>query len=58
VDRKIRDVAGSAGDALLALGGLLRRAAVSADTRALFQIGGRDAEPFYRDTAACRGSLS
>jgi len=49
VDSRMGDVAGSAGDALLSLGGLLRRAQVSADKRALFQIGGRDADTFYRD---------
>src|SRR5678815_1524889 len=37
------------GDALLSIGGLLRRAEVSPDRRALFQIGGRDADTFYRD---------
>jgi len=40
---------GSAGRALLAVGGLLRRAEVSPDGRALYQIGGRDADTFYRD---------
>jgi nitrate reductase alpha subunit len=49
VDGRMGNVAGSAGDALLSLGGLLRRAEVSADKRALFQIGGRDADTFYRD---------
>lgn len=39
----------SAERALLEAGGLLRRAEVSADGRALFQIGGRDADTFYRD---------
>src|SRR5215217_2461604 len=39
----------SAGRALLALGGLVRRAEVSPDGRALYQIGGRDADTFYRD---------
>jgi nitrate reductase alpha subunit len=38
-----------AGRALLGIGGLLRRAEVSADGRALYQIGGRDADTFYRD---------
>ena len=38
-----------AGRALLALGGLLRRAEVSPDGRALYQVGGRDADTFYRD---------
>ncbi|HEX6870735.1 MAG TPA: nitrate reductase subunit alpha [Micromonosporaceae bacterium] len=33
----------------MALGGLLRRAEVSPDGRALYQIGGRDADTFYRD---------
>jgi nitrate reductase alpha subunit len=35
--------------ALLALGGLLRRGEVSPDGRALYQVGGRDADVFYRD---------
>jgi len=35
--------------AVLNLGGLLRRAEVSPDGRALYQIGGRDADTFYRD---------
>jgi nitrate reductase alpha subunit len=39
----------AAGRALLAVGGLLRRAEVSPDGRALYQIGGRDADTFYRD---------
>ncbi|HEX6076087.1 MAG TPA: nitrate reductase subunit alpha [Micromonosporaceae bacterium] len=34
---------------MLGIGGLLRRAEVSADGRALYQIGGRDADTFYRD---------
>jgi nitrate reductase alpha subunit len=42
-------VLGSAGRALLAVGGLVRRAEVSPDGRALYQIGGRDADTFYRD---------
>jgi nitrate reductase alpha subunit len=41
--------AGRAGRALLAVGGLVRRAEVSPDGRALYQIGGRDADTFYRD---------
>jgi len=41
--------AGPAGRALLALGGLLRRAEVSPDGRTLYQVGGRDADSFYRD---------
>ncbi len=41
--------AAAAGDALLTLGGLLRRAEVSPDKRALYQIGGREADTFYRD---------
>jgi nitrate reductase alpha subunit len=40
---------GRAGQALLALGGLLRRAEVSADGRTLHQVGGRQADSFYRD---------
>jgi nitrate reductase alpha subunit len=40
---------GRAGRALLAVGGLVRRAEVSPDGRALYQIGGRDADTFYRD---------
>jgi nitrate reductase alpha subunit len=39
----------SAGRALLAVGGLVRRAEVSPDGRALYQIGGREADAFYRD---------
>jgi len=42
-------MSGTAGQALLAVGGLLRRAEVSPDGRALYQIGGRDADTFYRD---------
>ncbi len=38
-----------AGRALLSVGGLVRRAEVSPDGRALYQIGGRDADSFYRD---------
>lgn len=38
-----------AGRALLAVGGLLRRAEVSADGRTLHQVGGRAADVFYRD---------
>ncbi|GAA1807549.1 nitrate reductase subunit alpha [Luedemannella flava] len=38
-----------AGRALLAVGGLVRRAEVSPDGRALYQIGGREADTFYRD---------
>ncbi|OJF09957.1 nitrate reductase subunit alpha [Couchioplanes caeruleus] len=38
-----------AGRALLAVGGLVRRAEVSADGRTLHQIGGREADAFYRD---------
>jgi len=40
---------GRAGRALLAAGGLVRRAEVSPDGRALYQIGGRGADTFYRD---------
>ncbi|HEY8472860.1 MAG TPA: nitrate reductase subunit alpha [Natronosporangium sp.] len=40
---------GGAGRALLAVGGLLRRAEVSPDGRALFRSGGRSADAFYRD---------
>ena len=39
----------AAAKALLAVGGLLRRAEVSPDGRALYQIGGREADTFYRD---------
>jgi nitrate reductase / nitrite oxidoreductase, alpha subunit len=39
----------TAGRALLAVGGLVRRAEVSADGRTLHQIGGREADSFYRD---------
>jgi nitrate reductase alpha subunit len=47
----VRDGGGvdGAGRALLSVGGLLRRAEVSADGRTLHQIGGRDADTFYRD---------
>src|SRR5437867_3995874 len=41
--------AGGAGRALLAVGGLVRRAEVSPDGHALYQVGGRDADTFYRD---------
>ena len=40
---------GAAGRALLAVGGLVRRAEVSPDGRTLHQIGGREADAFYRD---------
>jgi nitrate reductase / nitrite oxidoreductase, alpha subunit len=43
------EATGAAGRALLAAGGLLRRAEVSADGRTLHQIGGRQADTFYRD---------
>ena len=43
------DANSSSGRALLALGGLLRRAEVSPDGRALYQVGGRQADAFYRD---------
>ena len=39
----------AAGRALLAVGGLVRRAEVSPDGRSLYQIGGREADSFYRD---------
>jgi nitrate reductase alpha subunit len=39
----------SAGRALLAVGGLVRRAEVSSDGRTLHQIGGRESDSFYRD---------
>jgi nitrate reductase / nitrite oxidoreductase, alpha subunit len=45
----VADIQGAAGRALLAVGGLLRRAEVSPDGRALYQIGGRQADTFYRD---------
>lgn len=35
--------------ALLAVGGLVRQAEVSPDGRALYQVGGREADAFYRD---------
>ncbi|GAA1764683.1 nitrate reductase subunit alpha [Luedemannella helvata] len=38
-----------AGRALLAVGGLVRRAEVSPDGRALYETGGREADAFYRD---------
>ncbi|HEY8450885.1 MAG TPA: nitrate reductase subunit alpha [Natronosporangium sp.] len=40
---------GAAERALLAMGGLLRRAEVSADGRTLHRVGGRQADVFYRD---------
>ena len=40
---------GPASDAILRLGRHLRRGEVSADLRTLHQIGGRDADTFYRD---------
>ncbi|GAA4958905.1 nitrate reductase subunit alpha [Actinoplanes utahensis] len=39
----------NAGQALLQVGGLVRRASVSPDGRSLYQIGGREADAFYRD---------
>ena len=42
-------VAESAQRALLGLGGLVRRAEVSPDGRAIYRIGGREADGFYRD---------
>ena len=43
------ETTGAAGRALLAAGGLLRRAEVSADGRTLHRVGGRQADTFYRD---------
>jgi nitrate reductase / nitrite oxidoreductase, alpha subunit len=43
------ETTGAAGRAMLAAGGLLRRAEVSADGRTLHQVGGRQADSFYRD---------
>ena len=43
------DMSRTAGRALLSVGGLLRRAEVSDDGRTLHQIGGREADSFYRD---------
>ncbi|HET8661460.1 MAG TPA: nitrate reductase subunit alpha [Micromonosporaceae bacterium] len=43
------DAAERAGRALLTVGALVRRAEVSPDGRALYQVGGRDADTFYRD---------
>ncbi|MEV0272640.1 nitrate reductase subunit alpha [Hamadaea sp. NPDC050747] len=43
------NAAENANRALLAVGGLVRRAEVSPDGRALYQIGGREADAFYRD---------
>lgn len=40
---------GPASDAILRLGRHLRRGEVSADLRTLHQVGGRDADTFYRD---------
>ncbi|MEU4426626.1 nitrate reductase subunit alpha [Actinoplanes sp. NPDC024001] len=42
-------MANGAEQALLQVGGLVRRAKVSPDGRALYQIGGREADAFYRD---------
>ena len=42
-------VADRASRALLALGGLVRRAEVSPDGRAIYQVGGREGDAFYRD---------
>ena len=42
-------MADGSGQALLQFGGLIRRAKVSPDGRALYQIGGREADAFYRD---------
>ncbi|MBO3740200.1 nitrate reductase subunit alpha [Actinoplanes flavus] len=42
-------MADGSGQALLRFGGLIRRARVSPDGRALYQIGGREADAFYRD---------
>ncbi|GAA0942430.1 nitrate reductase subunit alpha [Virgisporangium aurantiacum] len=42
-------MARTAQQALLAVGGLVRRAEVSSDGRTLHQIGGREADAFYRD---------
>ena len=44
-----RDLVGAAERALLGVGGLLRRAEVSPDGRTLHQVGGREADTFYRD---------
>ncbi|MEU8656474.1 nitrate reductase subunit alpha [Actinoplanes philippinensis] len=43
------DTTSAAGRALLNLGGLVRRAKTSPDGRSLYQIGGREADSFYRD---------
>ncbi len=40
---------GEATEALLRLGRFFRKGEMSADTRALFQVGGRGADSFYRD---------
>ncbi len=48
----------SAERALLAVGGLLRHAAVSPDGLALYQLGGRDADVFYRDRTTPTASSS
>ena len=44
-----RPPSGEDGAALLKLGRYFRKGEMSADSRALFQIGGRDADSFYRD---------
>ena len=46
------DMAEGAGRALLRVGGLVRRARVSPDGRVLYQIGGQQADTFYRDRVA------
>ena len=40
---------GPATDAVLRMGRFFRSGEVSPDTRALYRIGGRDADTFYRD---------
>src|SRR5215470_12681206 len=45
----VADSRAAAERAVLGIGGLLRRAEVSPDGRALYQIGGRGADTFYRD---------
>src|SRR6187455_3259151 len=47
--RRMAGTTDRAGRALLAVGGLVRRAEVSTDGRTLHQIGGREADSFYRD---------
>src|SRR5690606_10784202 len=48
-ETRMSGLTGAAERALLGMGGLLRRAEVSADGRTLHRVGGRQADAFYRD---------